>query len=182
MSEPFDTVIREYIDFINQQIGVYMDALAGFEGHRTRVGRQVHRVNRATKIPKDQNGETVVVWSCYEDPTKPDIILNRVIKADDYVAANSIGGVNEQQQARSFLIFLFTYWEDEIRPRLFSAKDVELNEIRSDIMGDLRILRHAILHAKSIVRKDEYNRLKKLQHMFQADKVVQFSYEDMHPD
>ena len=180
MSETFDTVIREYIDFVNQQIGVYMDALAGFEGHRIRVGRQVHRVNRATKIPKDRGGETAVVWICYEDPTKPDVILNHIIRADDYIAANSIGGVNEQQQARSFLIFIFTYWEDEIRPRLSSAKGIKLNEIQSDIMGDLRILRHAILHAKSIVRKDEYNRLKKLQYMFQADKVMHISYEDMH--
>lgn len=32
--ESFDSIIKEYIDFVNQQVGVYMDALAGFAGHR----------------------------------------------------------------------------------------------------------------------------------------------------
>ena len=49
MNENLDDVIREYIDFVNRQVGVYMDALAGFAGHRTRVERQVHRISRAIK-------------------------------------------------------------------------------------------------------------------------------------
>ena len=70
MSEAFDDVIREYIDFVNRQVGVYMDALAGFAGHRTRVERQVHRVNRPTSSRIDDTGQSVVVWASYEDPTK----------------------------------------------------------------------------------------------------------------
>jgi hypothetical protein len=31
-SEKFDHVIREYIDFVNEQVSTYMDALAGFAG------------------------------------------------------------------------------------------------------------------------------------------------------
>ena len=31
MNEAFDDVIREYIDFVNRQVHVCMDALAGFE-------------------------------------------------------------------------------------------------------------------------------------------------------
>lgn len=29
--EKFDDVIREYIDFVNSQVGMYMDALAGLQ-------------------------------------------------------------------------------------------------------------------------------------------------------
>lgn len=35
MSERYDDVIREYIDFVNEQVGTYMDSLAGFAGHYT---------------------------------------------------------------------------------------------------------------------------------------------------
>src|SRR5947209_13120052 len=118
MNEAFDDVIREYIAFVNQQVGVYMDALAGFAGHYTRVERQVHRVNRPKTAGVDETGHQVVVWASYEDPTKPDVIHNRIIRATDYLAANSKGGSNEQQHARAVLVFLFTYWELEIRPRL----------------------------------------------------------------
>lgn len=176
MSECYDDVIREYIDFVNEQVGTYMDALAGFAGHYTRVQRQVHRVSRPVG-KRQENGETIVVYASYEDPSKPDIIHNRIVRADTYIEANSPGGSNEQRHARAIVVFLFTYWEDEIRPRLAAAKDAPVNEIKSDIMGDLRILRHAILHAKSSIRPEEHRRLKVLALCFR--RVYQSTFPTM---
>lgn len=180
MKEAFDDVVREYIDFVNQQVGVYMDALAGFSGHHTHVERQVHRVSRPIKSSIDNTGQHVVVWASYEDPTKPDVIHNRIIRANDYIAANSKGGSNEQQHARAVLVFLFTYWEVEIRPRLANAKSVALKDIRSDVMGDLRILRHIILHAKGIISLEKHRELKKLGDLFFANQPIHISYKSMH--
>lgn len=180
MKETFDDVIREYIDFVNRQVGVYMDALAGFAGHHTRVERQVHRINRAVNSHIDNTGQRVVVYASYEDPSQPDVIHNRIIRASDYIAANSKDGSNAQQHSQAVLVFLFTYWEDEIRPRLATSKSVELQEINSDIMGDLRILRHAILHAKGILRTSEHKRLKKLKETFVVDQPIHISYNNMH--
>lgn len=181
LNEQFDDVVREYIDFVNEQVGAYMSALAGFDGHHARVSRQVHRINRpvATR-PPDGEGIPTVVWASYEDPTKPDIIHNQIIRCDEYLEANRPGGRNEQQHSRSILIFLFTYWEDEIRPRLARAKGVELNDIQSEIMGDLRTLRNVILHSKSVMRTDKHATLKILRNMFEADKELVFSYEGIH--
>ncbi len=180
MNEAFDDVIREYIEFVNRQVGVYMDALAGFAGHHTRIERQVHRISRPVNSHIDNTGQRVVVYTSYEDPAQPDIIHNRIIRATEYMAANSEGGSNEQQHAQAVLVFLFTYWEDEIRPRLATSKRVELEEIRSDIMGDLRILRNVILHSKGIIRPEKYIDLKKLSNMFVVDQPVHVSYEGMH--
>ncbi|MGH7146749.1 MAG: hypothetical protein ACREIJ_02465 [Nitrospiraceae bacterium] len=179
-AERFDEVIREYISFVNEQVGTYMDALAGFAGHYTRIERQVHRVSRPTRAEKNEKGEQVIVYASYEDPTKPDVIHNRIIRATEYLAANSPGGSNEQKHARAIIIFLFTYWEDEIRPRLAKAIGAEIKEISSDIMGDLRVLRNVILHSKSILRTDKHRELKKLGSMFIVDKPLHVSYEDMH--
>jgi hypothetical protein len=181
LREQFDEVVREYIDFVNEQIGAYMSALAGFAGHHARVSRQVHRINRAvsTRTP-DETGMPTVVWASYEDPSKPDIIHNEIIRSDEYLEANRPGGRNEQQHSRSILIFLFTYWEGEIRPRLARAKGVELNEIQSDIMGELRTLRNVILHSKSVLRPDKHGSLRLLGGMFEVDKELAFSYEGMH--
>jgi hypothetical protein len=121
-----------------------------------------------------------VVWASYEDPTKPDIIHNQIIRSDEYLEANRPGGRNEQQHSRSILIFLFTYWEAEIRPRLARAKGVAPNDIQSDIMGDLRTLRNVILHAKGVLRPDKHASLRLLGDMFEADKELVFSYEGMH--
>ena len=180
MNEAFDDVIREYIDFVNRQVGVYMDALAGFAGHHTRVERQVNCINRPVNSSIDSTGQRVVVWASYEDPTQPDVIHNRIIRAIDYIAANSKDGSNEQQHSHAVLVFLFTYWEDEIRPRLVTSKGVESQEIKSDIMGDLRILRNVILHSKGIIHPEKHRGLKKLGDMFVVDQPIHVSYEGMH--
>ena len=180
MNGTFDNVIREYIDFVNRQVGVYMDALAGFAGHHSRVERQLHRISRPVNSRIDNTGQHAVVWASYEDPTKPDVIHNRIIRASDYIAANSEGGSNAQQHSQAVLVFLFTYWEDEIRPRLAALKSVELQEISSDIMGDMRILRNVILHSKGIIRSEKHKELKKLSDMFIVDQPVHVSYEGMH--
>jgi hypothetical protein len=36
--------LREFIDFVNCQVGVYMDALTGFAGNKTRIEFQVARL------------------------------------------------------------------------------------------------------------------------------------------
>ncbi len=178
--DAFDEAVREYIDFVNEQVGVYMSALAGFAGHHARVSRQVHRANRPTSTRKNEKGETLVVWASYEDPTKPDIVHNQIIRSDEYLEANRPGGRNEQQHSRAIIIFLFTYWEDEIRPRLARAKGVDVNDIRSDIMGDLRTLRNVILHSKGVLRVERHATLKVLGDIFVVDEELEFSYEGMH--
>ena len=180
MSEAFDDVIRDLIGIVNQQVGAYMDALAGFAGHYARVELQVHRARRPTESRNDSSGMPVVVWASYEDPSKPDIVHNRIIRSSDYLAANASGGANEQQHAKAIIVFLFTYWEDEIRPRLAAAIGVTPNDIQADAMGDLRILRNVILHSKGIIRPDKHVGLKTMSELFAVDQPLVFSYETMH--
>ena len=180
MVERFDDVIREFIDFVNRQVGVYMDSMAGFTNIKVKIERQVHRVNRPTGRKIGDKGEPVIVWSSYEDPSQPDIIHNRIIRADEYIAANSPGGSNEQQHSQAILVFLFTYWEDSIRQRLADAKEVDKKEIKSEVMGDLRIVRHAILHAKARISRKEFGRLQRLTEIFEPDVEINVNYDDMH--
>ena len=157
-----------------------MDALAGFKGHHVRIERQVHRISRITSSKIDENGKRIVMRTSYEDPSQPDIIHNRIIRASDYIAANSRGGANERQHAQATIVFIFTYWEEEIRPRLARSRGIELSKVNSDIMGDLRILRNVILHSKAIINPDKYKSLKLVQNLFKSNHKIHLSYDDMH--
>jgi hypothetical protein len=66
-------VLRGFIDFVNRQVGVYCDCLAGFDGNKVRVARQVARVTRPVSR-RIENGQPVIVWASLEDPTRPDVI------------------------------------------------------------------------------------------------------------
>jgi len=180
MSEAFDDVIKEYIDFINLQVGAYLDGLSGFSGNQVRVERQVARINRPVGTQKDKNGQMIIVHASFEDPTRPDIIIHRIVKAVDFIATNSIGGSNEQQFAQAIIIFLFTYWEDEVRPRLAVCKRMDINQIKSDVIGDLRIVRNVILHSKGVIRHDKHSDLKVLKELFVVNEPIQLSTEKMH--
>ncbi len=180
MVERFDDVIREFIDFVNRQVGIYMDSMAGFANIKVKIERQIYRVNRPTGRKIGDKGEPVIVWSSYEDPSQPDIIHNRIICADEYIAANSPGGSNEQQHSQAILVFLFTYWEESIRQRLADAKEVDKNDIKSEVMGDLRIVRHAVLHAKATISRKEFGRMKRLMDIFEPETEINVSYDDMH--
>ncbi len=116
----------------------------------------------------------------YENPSQPDVIHQRILRVKDHISDNSPGGSNEQQHSQAVLIFIFTYWEDEIRPRLSKAKDVDAHEIKSDIMGDLRVLRNVILHSKGVVKSDKYKSLKLTKDMFTPNEKNTMTYNDMH--
>ena len=178
--EVLHAIARELIDFINQQSGAYMDSLAGFSRNKTRVERQVHRILRRHKGTLNQSGERVVTCTSYEDPTKPDIIINRITPADDYLRSNAPGGDNEQQVARSILIFIYTFWDLEIRPRLGVALNQNESEIKSDVIGDLRLIRNAILHNKGIMVPEKHRGLKILGDMVQSGTAIELTYDQMH--
>lgn len=179
MSEKPDDIIREYIDFVNKQVSVYMDAMSGFAGNKVRIERQVHRISKATGIQYDECANKVVMRTSYEDPSQPDVIHQRILRVKDHISDNAPGGSNEQQHSQAVLIFIFAYWEAEIRPRLSKAQDVDVNEINSDIMGDLRLLRNVILHSKGVI-KSEYKSLKLIKDMFTPNERITMTYNDMH--
>jgi len=172
--------LREFIDFVNHQVGVYMDALAGFAGNKTRIELQVARVLRRTQRRKDPDGVNVMVWSSFEDPSSPDVIHNRITRAVDYIAFNSLHGFNEQQHARAIVVMIFSFWNEEIRPRLARCKNLETNEIKVDALGDLRLLRHAIIHNKGVLSGAGHAKLKVTQGLFAPETEIVVSHDQMH--
>ncbi len=173
--------LREFINFVNQQVGVYMDALAGFAGNKARIELQVARVLRKTSQRKDDDGIDVSVWSSFEDPNSPNIIHNRITRAKDFAAYNSAGGFNEQQHVRSIIVVLFSFWDEEIRPRLARSKNLSSpNEIQIDAFGDLRLLRRAIIHNKGVLSAANYANLRIMKDMFVPDGEIIISHDQMH--
>ncbi len=172
--------LREFIDFVNHQVGVYMDALAGFAGNKTRIEFQVARVLRKSQQRRDDEGINVVVWSSFEDLGSPDIIHNRIMRATDYIAYNSVHGFNEQQHVRAIIVMLFSFWDEEIRPRLARCKNLDPHDIQVDALGDLRILRHAIIHNKGVLSVGAHAKLKVMKGMFVPDSAIIVSHDQMH--
>jgi hypothetical protein len=172
-------ILRSFIDFVNKQVGVYSDALSSFEGNKVRVERQVARVQRPVGR-QIKDGRPVVMWASFEDPSSPDAIHHRIIRADDFIKVNSEAGFNEQQVCWSIIVFIFAYWDEEIRPQIAKVRGVTPNEVMIDEFGDLRILRKNIIHNGGILPATDHTKLKMMQPLVLPDAAITFSHDQMH--
>jgi hypothetical protein len=172
-------VLRDFIDVINQQVGVYCDCLSGFEGNKVRIERQVARIQRPTSR-RIEKGQPIIVWTSLEDPKSPDVIHNRITRSDEFVQANSEAGFNEQQICWSIIVFLFAHWDEKVRPEIARIRGIEPNEIKIDALGDLRILRKSIIHNDGVVSATDYNKIKKMSDLFSPNAKINLDHDQMH--
>ena len=172
-------ILRSFIDFVNQQVGVYCDCLSAFNGNKVRITRQIPRAQRPTGR-RIENGRPVIVYASVEDPSSPDIIHHRIIRADDFIAANEEAGFNEQQICRSIIVFMFAYWDEEIRPRIAEVRGVKPNDVMLDELGDLRILRKSIVHDGGTLSVAEYAKLKVMMNLVKPGQTIVLTHDQMH--
>jgi len=172
-------ILRDFIDFINQQVGVYCDCLSGFEGNKIRIERQIPRVQRPTSR-RIEDGQPVIVWTSLEDPSSPDVIHNRITRSDEFIRLNSEAGFNEQQTCWSIIVFLFAYWDEKIRPQIADARSVPTNDVKIDALGDLRILRNSIIHNGGIISSTDHAKMKQMSSLFSPNASINLDHDEMH--
>jgi hypothetical protein len=171
--------LRAFIDFVNQQVGVYCDCLASFDGNKVRIERQIPRVQRPSGR-RIEGGRPVIVCASVEDLASPDVIHHRIIRADEFVSANSEAGFNEQQLCWSIIVFIFAYWDEEIRPAIAKVRSVTPNEVMLDELGDLRILRKSIIHNGGTMSAAEYSKLKIMRSLCRPNEKIVLTHDQMH--
>jgi hypothetical protein len=172
-------ILRGFIDFVNQQVGVYCDCLSGFQGNKVRIERQVARVLRPAS-QRIEDGQPVIVWASFEDPGRPDVIHQRTVRADDFVATNSEAGFNERQTCWAIIVFIYAYWDEEIRWQIAKIRGVVKDDVRVDVFGDLRLLRRAIVHDGGVLKASDHAKLKVLSGVLQPDALISPTHDEMH--
>ena len=172
-------ILRDFIDFINNQVGVYMDCLAGFEGNIVRIHRQVARVQRPVGR-QIVDGQPVMMYASVEDLGAPDVIHHRIVRAQDFLSVNAEAGFNEQQVCWSIVVFLFAYWEEQARPRIAAVRGVKLDDVKVDALGDLRLIRNSIIHEKGVLLSEDHARLKRVAALLKPDRKISFTHDQMH--
>ncbi|MEF2979121.1 hypothetical protein [Subtercola sp. YIM 133946] len=92
---------------------------------------------------------------------------------------------------QSWVMRVFSQWEEVTRPKLARTRGVQLHQIASDVMGDLRNIRNDIVHHRAVASKDNCGRLKVLNdwvavgypievvHSHVADFLIKFEWEQI---
>ncbi|MGH7685403.1 MAG: hypothetical protein ACREN2_01075, partial [Candidatus Dormibacteria bacterium] len=62
---------------------------------------------------------------------------------------------------QQWVTHVFAYWEHYYRPAIAGAIGCDADEVRHDLFGDLRLLRHDILHARGQATRDNTGRCRR---------------------
>ena len=72
------------------------------------------------------------------------------------------GGAFEDQHAKALIVVIFHLWEEYYRPSIATALTVKHDQVESSLMGDIRLVRNLIIHAKSMIPDEFSTRLELL--------------------
>lgn len=59
---------------------------------------------------------------------------------------NRKGGPNHTRAAQLLILLMYEYWESEYRSSVAEALGKDKNDLKIPLMGDLRLLRHDVIH------------------------------------
>ena len=76
------------------------------------------------------------------------------IDLETYRLSLETDGAFTQYQYKALLVFIFQTWEDYVRPGVAKLYGVEHNHVKSHLMGDLRLVRHDIVHNQGRISPD----------------------------
>lgn len=159
------TIIEEYIEILDAIYGVYLDGIQGFSSAKKLFeNAQKGTLARNIELEKNKPNDSSAVYNLsieefdnssfiYTKGTKgkPNYrILHYCSTQAQYKERNSPDGENYRFIGNMALISIYEYWQNSCRNKLAKHHEVNSDKVVSPIFGDLRLLRHSIVHHKGI--------------------------------
>jgi hypothetical protein len=145
------TVLDEFNEVIDGIVGLYFDASRGFSIIRE---QQEQHLLTLRSVGQYNPANPPAFFYANGDPHDPHSVVYHVTPIETLVTRNEERGPNRAFLGRSILVTIFSYWEDHYRQQLATNLGCEKNDVSGDIWGDMRWLRQAIIHHRSIATRD----------------------------
>lgn len=174
---------NEYIETVEKIIGTFHDAINGFRLTLQQV------INAQSHLMASNDVESTNVNSIADLDDRPftyrtgergtpgNLVLHRTTQAN-IKQRNFKDGSNSVFMGQVCLIAIFQYWEDYYRGEIAKAIGIEKNDLKSDIFGDLRLIRNSIVHHRGIAKKETEGC--KILNKFNKGESIIITDSDMH--
>lgn len=152
-------VIQEFLAVVNSIVGVFFDAKAGFN---LNVKQITDFEKKSLKmLNSNEHDQTTFedldsAWIIYG---KGDPNINTAQSFHDttqreFKIRNSEFGGNSKFVGNMCLIAIYQFWDDKYRNQIAKIFEVKKSQVKSDIFGDLRLIRHSIIHHNGVAKGD----------------------------
>lgn len=147
-------VIREYLAVVDAIHGAYLDAITGFHSLVDEYDEaKSEMLRQRPDIPPEAFDGAALRYGT-DHPHQPASRVVHSCTQGEYRQRNAEGGQNHKVMGQLCLVQMFGFWEDCYRDRLAKECGVDKNNVKLDIMGDLRLIRNSIIHHRGIAKKD----------------------------
>jgi len=151
--------IDEFDLVVDAIYGVYLDSTTGFTKLREWIQSQQNNTLQWLKeahpelATKDYVNGTKFIYG-KGDPNNPDSIQLHVCTQKQYKERNHENGLNFLFIGNMTLVSIYQYWEDYYRNEIAVFLGCENSDLVDPVMGDIRLLRHSIIHHGGIAMKN----------------------------
>lgn len=93
------------------------------------------------------------------------------INIDKYLKSSSNDGAFSNEIAKAFICTIYSLWDETYRNLIAEDAQVDQKQVSADLMGDLRQIRHCVIHSKSKITK-EHEKIKVLAWNLQPGELI----------
>lgn len=164
-------IIQEYLAVVDSIHGAYLDAITGFFSLVEEYdAAKAEMLRQRPDIPAEAFDGAALNYGTGH-PRQPASRVVHSCTQGEYRQRNAEGGRNHKVMGQLCLAQMFGFWEDCYRDRLAGECGIKRNDVKLDIMGDLRLLRNSIIHHRGIAKK-EIEKCKLLNWFREGEEIV----------
>ena len=161
------STVEEYVISVDELYGHYLDSTTGFGENYRRMVEGQERSRALIKLPKDADLDAAAHFIGRGNPNDPSNRLLHKTTQGEFKRRNAPGGRNHVRATQLLIVLLYTFWEHYRKKLAASLGLKQTDELEIPLLGDLRLLRHDVVHHRAIVTKETVTKLVVLR-VFQA--------------
>lgn len=167
-AESVEGVLTEFGAFLNDAAATYGIAIAG-------LGQLSAFLKNNT--PPAENPDPSFYFGV-GDPNDPSSRKHARLRRSDVMRHCAPGGLVWIRLGQQWAVSVFTGWEHEYRPRLAQAHGCNKDDLLYPLLGDLRLIRHDIVHRKGVATIEHTGKCEVL-HWFQPGDEIRLGGEQI---
>lgn len=152
MTESPDDVLNDLHRALNLSAGSHACACIGIK----KLAAEFAAVQGA--VPRTPENPDPTLYFGTGDPNDPRTQMYARWRVADVPFQLGENGPVVAQLGRQWLISVYTEWDTSFRPRLARALGTDLDKIHVSVYGDLRRLRHDLVHRRGVASADNSGR------------------------
>lgn len=149
-SQQLKIITDRFIYILHEQYGIYLDSISGFEFYHKNLEQKLYQ-----GVPR-------MIFSNSSPDNQNAVILHKASIAD-LVNRNAKNGSNIIKVRQNILVMIYHHWEEDIRKKIAEILKKDLNNVKSDIMHDIKQIRHDILKNRGRANNSVKNKIFKFQ-------------------